>query len=275
MQKLYCLKLSSIAVLAIFSFGCDSSNHAVSANPVDFSSVVQEASLRGKTNFADDTINGVIDITPDLCDLSSALAKLEQFTDLERPSFCPQKRYSIGDIGPSGGVVFHVSDDGLHGLEAPGGWTTEHINIGGGLSDGQYAFYLSWRKCQQYVFDSPATDASVGAGAGNTQAMLAGCGADGSPADYASDYTHRVYEDWSLVSESGRWHLPSKDELSLAFKVENQQRWSPKGMTLLGKHWSSTIDGEGKVWSQQITIKDISEKQFKRDALRVRLIKSF
>ena len=38
------------------------------------------------------------------------------------------QRYSIGDTGPSGGVVFSVTDDGMHGLEAA---PTDVVNSGG------------------------------------------------------------------------------------------------------------------------------------------------
>ena len=91
------------------------------------------------------------------------------------------KRYSIGDTGPAGGVVFHVSDGGLHGLEA----APEVPNVAWGCD----------------VTITGAVGTAVGDGPGNTDTIVgAGC----SPAATAA----RTFGD-------GSWSLPSLDEMRL------------------------------------------------------------
>ena len=275
MQKMYFLKLALTISLVFLSAGCDSTDLSTLTYPAGLSSTVKATGVKQKSGISEGSVNATTDITPELCDLYIALSESEQFSNISLPSFCPSKRYSIGDTGPSGGIVFHVTDGGLHGLEARRGGNSEKGNVGGGLNDGQYAYWYSFSKCRQFVFNSDKTDFANGAGIENTGKILAGCGSSSSPAHAAANYIHRIYENSVPVSETDGWHLPSKDELSLAFKVQSQGVASTRGRSLVWRHWSSSISGDGKVWAQSVSQKDVRSEKNKNSLLRVRLIKAF
>lgn len=100
--------------------------------------------------------------------------------------------YQIGDTGPAGGIVFYVTDGGLHGLEAaprdlvPTRW-------------GCFGTQLS----------VATNGAVVGTGAANTAAIVAECNEGVSTAaNFADAYTRNGY---------GDWFLPSIDELKLLY----------------------------------------------------------
>jgi hypothetical protein len=108
--------------------------------------------------------------------------------------------YALRDTGPGGGLVFHVTDGGLHGLEAaPAGWYD-------GTSDPSAA----WSN----VVDALANGASplpkaVGSGSANTDAIIAQAGHTASAAKLCRDYRGGGFDDW---------FLPSADELTLMWQ---------------------------------------------------------
>jgi len=129
----------------------------------------------------------------------------------------PSMTYAIGDVGPAGGWVFYVTEDGLHGLEAaptdqsPSAiWGCVGDEIGG------------------------AQGSSAGAGMANTADILQGCETAGIAADVAADY----------ISPSGYfdWYLPSEAELDAIY-----QNIGPGSVDFVnignfvgGVYWSST-----------------------------------
>ena len=120
--------------------------------------------------------------------------------------------YQIGDEGPAGGIVFHVS--GCGGLEAapmiiqsaPWGCSGTEINGADGTS--------------------------VGTGAQNTADILANCPETGIAAEIAANYELNGYKDW---------FLPSIDELSLLYL----QREVVGILSITGQIWSSTEHNSG------------------------------
>lgn len=116
--------------------------------------------------------------------------------------------YRIGDTGPAGGIVFYITDGGLHGLEAApvdqgeAEWGCSGTNIPG------------------------ADGAVVGTGAQNTADILDGCGSPGVAASLADAYTLNGFDDW---------FLPSIDELELII----QQKDVIGGFSD-GHYWSSS-----------------------------------
>ncbi|BBL58336.1 DUF1566 domain-containing protein [Methylomonas koyamae] len=124
--------------------------------------------------------------------------------------------YEIGDTGPSGGIVFHLTYGGTHGLEAAPiiqiyPWGCNGVEIQG------------------------AYDRGVGSGAQNTSDILAGCQNTYSAAGFVHSYSLNGYSDW---------FLPSRDELNLLYL----QR-SVIGVTG-GEFWSSTEISASSAWRQ-------------------------
>ncbi|MCP4001692.1 MAG: DUF1566 domain-containing protein [Gammaproteobacteria bacterium] len=154
-------------------------------------------------------------------------------------------RYAIGDAGPAGGVVFHVSGGGLHGLEAA-------------LADQDGGSGAPWGCPGTEI--SGADGIAVGTGARNTSDILAGCSETGTAAALADAYTLGGYNDW---------FLPSKEELNLLY----QQRNVVGGFASLS-YWSSTEYASGLAWLQQFSY-DSQNNPSKVNALRVRAVRAF
>jgi len=132
--------------------------------------------------------------------------------------------YKIGDSGPAGGIVFYVSEDGMHGLEAapvdqmiPRGPGTESAGA-------EWGCYLTL---------VPGADGTaVGAGEQNTADILAGCMDTPIAADIAAGYMLNGFSDW---------FLPSKDELRELFL----NRDFVGGFSIGNGYWSSSeVDGD-------------------------------
>ena len=100
--------------------------------------------------------------------------------------------YAIGDTGPSGvGIVFYITDGGLHGLEvAPSDQSTSQVWIEGGSTQ---------------ITQNGNTGTGIGTGLANSYAIIAQSGHTGSAAQVC-----RVYNGGGLTD----WYLPSKDELN-------------------------------------------------------------
>jgi hypothetical protein len=114
--------------------------------------------------------------------------------------------YEIGDIGPAGGIVFYVTDDGLHGLEAA---TVDQSGD------------VAW--CD-VLTDISGTSTAIGAGQNNTDLIVADC--PDPAAKFANAYVLNGYNDW---------FLPSKDELNKLYL----QKDVVGGFTSVG-YWSSS-----------------------------------
>jgi hypothetical protein len=113
--------------------------------------------------------------------------------------------YAIGDTGPAGGIVFYITDGGLHGLEAA---TVDQVSTqwGCGFSVIPGAYSL-W----------------VGSGELNTSDIISGCN-ETTAASVASAY-------------GPGWYLPSIVELDLLFALKVS---GVVGGFDSKKYWSST-----------------------------------
>jgi hypothetical protein len=158
------------------------------------------------------------------------------------------KTYKIGDNGPAGGIVFHTTDGGIHGLEA------QTFN----------AFFGPWG-C---VGAPPrgATNRSVGSGERNTATIVFSC-QDLSAAGVVYDNTYDGYSDW---------YLPSIDELALLYA----ERFLPglAGGFEAEYYWSSSrstsTPGFALAWSF-IGVSDSALQFPSNEAHAVRAIRSF
>ncbi len=134
-----------------------------------------------------------------------------------------QATYAIGDTGPAGGLVFHVTDDGLHGLEA---------------APADQSSAATWG-CRNTDVVVPTADTSLGMGASNTNDIIRGCIEAGIAAVLAAEY----------VSPSGYydWYLPSKDELN---KMYTELHFNGMGGFARVFYWSSSETTDDFVWYQ-------------------------
>jgi hypothetical protein len=117
--------------------------------------------------------------------------------------------YAIGDTGPAGGIVFYVTDGGLHGMEAAPADQSSNAEWG----------------CRGTEI-AGADGTSVGTGAQNTADILAGCNTAGIAAELADTYTLNGYDDW---------FLPSQDELNWMHQLNVITTF-----LALDGYWSST-----------------------------------
>ncbi len=119
--------------------------------------------------------------------------------------------YAIGDTGPAGGIVFYITDGGLHGLEAAP--FDQHVGSG-----------AAWG-CMNTTING-ADGAAIGTGAQNTADILAGCKETGIAAEIATEYSGGGFTGW---------FLPSYDELNALHTALNVDGFLP-----LDQYWSST-----------------------------------
>ena len=155
---------------------------------------------------------------------------------------CP--RYSIGDEGPAGGIVFYVTDGGLHGLEA----APEDQSAG-----------VEWG-CWPSSIDG-AEGKDVGAGEQNTADILVGCSERPIAASVADDYELNGFTDW---------FLPSRDTLN-----EMYLNRAVIGGFAEDVYWSSS---EGNIFTAFGQAFDQNGSQFDLDRIneiRVRAVRAF
>jgi hypothetical protein len=119
----------------------------------------------------------------------------------------PSTLYAIGQIGPGGGIVFDVSSDGSHGLEAA-------------------PVDLAKSAWGCYATVNVGTSTAVGMGNANTAAIVNGCDEAGAAAQVADAYILGDFDDW---------HLPSIDELALLYAQKSVLSGFDNG-----EYWSSS-----------------------------------
>lgn len=130
--------------------------------------------------------------------------------------------YSVGDVGPAGGVVFITPS-------TPGNSTGQYFE----------AAPLSSEVAREWALPivSGASGTEIGTGATNTAAIARQeNGAINSAAEYASEYSLNGFSDW---------FLPSKDEL---FELYTN-RDKIDGLTS-SYYWSSTESSRNNAWLQ-------------------------
>ena len=120
--------------------------------------------------------------------------------------------YAVGDMGPAGGKVFYVTNDGKSGLEA----APEDIGT------------AQWG-CNGTTINE-ATRTYLNSGYTNTIAIVANCGDADIAALKAKQYYLNGYSDW---------FLPSKDELELL----HRQRHIVAGYANPCSYWTSSDVG--------------------------------
>ena len=163
---------------------------------------------------------------------------------LDLPDYCViAPTYTIGDIGPAGGVVFYISPEGEYGMEvAP-----------------DTAIFAPWG-CENMLI-AGADGGGVGSGSQNTTSIVADCTDAGTAASIADTYSFGGYSDW---------FLPSIFELNALLLFSGNAGYGGTA----DYHWSSTqVDaqnarsihfGNGFIYYAP-----------KRIAMKVRLVREF
>ena len=159
-------------------------------------------------------------VRADMCLIFTTL-NTQYSLEMPLPDYCtPVDSYEIGDTGPAGGIVFYITDGGLHGLEAAPADQSGKVEWGGCIS---VSFLLS---------------TAIGAGADNTATILEQCPDTDNAAEFADVYTLNDYADW---------FLPSKDELNLLYGQKDVV-----GGFVSDAYWSSSLNVQNP-WLQEFS----------------------
>lgn len=131
------------------------------------------------------------------------------------------KIYAIGDTGPGGGIVFYITDGGIHGMEvAPAGWYN-------GSGDPEAV----WGNTTTSV----STLIAIGKGASNTDAIITTLGITGAAAELCADYTGGGFNDWFLPSHDELKEIINQFPYEKNYVVENLAGFSSGSY-----YWSSS-----------------------------------
>lgn len=174
--------------------------------------------------------------------IQSYAAAREKVTYLPIVSAEPQL-YEIGDTGPAGGIVFWISSDGRHGLEAAASDQSAGIRWSFGVN-----------------FVTNAVRNGFNAGQYNTERIINIHGAGDYAAQLCANYKYGGY---------GDWYLPSWDELNLLY-LKKQIVGGFKEDT----YWSSTERYGDQVWAVDFS-NGYSVASTKDSTRRVRPIRAF
>jgi len=153
------------------------------------------------------------DRTAALCALYNELSRQSLLGALAVPDFCtgsdnPTSTYSIGSTGPGGGIVFYVTEGGLHGLEA----APEDQSAGA-----QWGCYGT--------LVAAADGKAIGTGAQNTADILAAGCVENPNRPGAGEIAAQIADAYVSINSNGDsysdWFLPSVAELDQLFKFKD------------------------------------------------------
>jgi len=160
--------------------------------------------------------------------------------------------YAIGDTGPSGvGIVFYVTDGGLHGLEvAPVDQSTS----------------AAWSTITGTLIGT--TGIEIGTGSDNTDDIITQNTGAASAAKICRDYR---------AAQEGDWFLPSRDELNAIWVNlvdDGSGANSGVGGFATAYYWSSSENNASRAWGQDFNNGGQGDGG-KDGTLRVRAVRAF
>jgi len=145
-------------------------------------------------------------------------------------AFAERRRetYTVGDIGPGGGIVFYVSPTTFTSTGSDCGSNCRHLEVAPAPIGGDIARTWASGENSETAVPGDATATAVGSGMPNTNAIVAQTGnrAESSAAVYAHEYEHGGKTDW---------YLPSGDELLELYLVHDRIGGLKEGI-----YWSSS-----------------------------------
>ncbi|MDH5517110.1 MAG: hypothetical protein OEY36_04710 [Gammaproteobacteria bacterium] len=152
--------------------------------------------------------------------------------------------FAVGDRGPAGGIVFYITSDGRHGMEAV---------------ENDLPELAEWGCPPIGMVGAGGKD--VGSGAQNTLVIVDACPEKVSAAKMAADYSQNGYSDW---------FLPSSDEIGyFALNIDSLSAFKN------GPYWtSSEFDVENAI-IQESTAPEDKGKALKDMKLAVRPVRAF
>ena len=136
--------------------------------------------------------------------------------------------YEIGDVGPGGGIIFYVSEEGFYSY-GPG--TAHYLEA----APADMATTLEWESGGGPFTFIGSTGTGIGSGNGNTNAIL------NKVPTYPAALACRNYNGGGLWD----WFLPSKDELNELYKQRNLV-----GGDFGVVYWSSSEGSSYDAWGQ-------------------------
>ena len=167
----------------------------------------------------------------------------------------PAVTYAIGDTGPSGvGIVFYITDGGLHGLEvAPVDQSTSQVWIKGDSTK---------------TTENGNTSTAIGTGLANSNAIIDQTGHTGSAAQVCRSYNGGGLTDW---------YLPSKDELNAIWdNLVDDGTGVNSGVGGFADYfyWSSSERSSGTAWGQKFS-GSTQGYAYKYNTFYVRAVRAF
>jgi hypothetical protein len=161
-----------------------------------------------------------------------------------------QRVYEIGETGPAGGIVYHVTDGGRHGLEAS--HEDQSVSAEWGCLDTDVNFVENLRYIESLDPNS---------GARNTLIITLACGG-ATAAGVAGNY----------MGPNGittNWYLPNKEELYLLYYQQGVVGDFDRDL-----YWSSSESSSGVAWFQGFN-GGLQERANKFATLGVRAVRAF
>ncbi|MEE9346532.1 MAG: hypothetical protein V3U88_13075 [Methylococcales bacterium] len=157
--------------------------------------------------------------------------------------------YVIGGMGPAGGIVFHLTNDGLSGLEV---FPYDQVVIILGVTKST----MKWG-CDRTVITG-ADGIVVGSGAQNTTDILVGCNQRSIAAEIADNTRLNSFSDW---------FLPSRGALdSIYTNLHNHGLGNFESRDI---YWSSTKNNfNGLAWVQSFNGRQISSSKTLNHSVR-------
>lgn len=197
--------------------------------------------------------------------------------------------YSVGDVGPAGGLIFYDCDadndsgnaDGLISLEC--GWrylevVAKDVVMMKGLSI-IFGYYRTSDSGENLIV---GTDTAIGTGKANTEALIKAMGETAYSRSYGGwrgEYAAMACADYSVTVDGvvyDDWFLPSLEELRLMYN--NLFRQGLGSFSDGSVYWSSSEKEGKRAWNIAFYVYSTSSEQGSADReypLRVRPVRAF